>query len=48
MPDPGRTSQMKTGTGKRAQSLPAYGISRRHKDANSSAEHVFEIFAPIG
>ena len=48
MPDPSRTSQMEARTGNRAQSLPAYSISRRHKDANGSAEQVLEIFASIG
>jgi len=39
---------MEARTGKRAQSLPAYGISRRHKDADSGAKQVFEICASIG
>jgi hypothetical protein len=39
---------MEAGTGNGAQSLPAYGISRRHKDANRGAEQVFEICASIG
>src|SRR5262249_22875520 len=47
-PDPRRPSQMEAGTGQRAQSLRADGISRRHKDANRSAEHVFEIGTTIG
>jgi hypothetical protein len=39
---------METRTGDRMQSLPAYGVSRRHKDADSGAEQVFEICASIG
>src|SRR6266851_2182029 len=47
-PDPRRTAEMEARQGNRVQSLPAYGISRRHKDADSGAEHVFEIGASIG
>jgi len=39
---------MKPRKGNRAQSLPAYGISRWHKDADSSTEQVFKIGASIG
>jgi hypothetical protein len=39
---------MKARKGNCVQSLPAYGISRWHKDADSGAEQVFEIFASIG
>jgi hypothetical protein len=39
---------MEARLGNGAQSLPAYGISRWYKDANSRAEQVFEIGASIG
>src|SRR5438128_2102637 len=47
-PDPCRPSQMEARTGNRAQSLPAYGISRRHKDADSGTEQIFKICASLG
>jgi len=39
---------MEARLGNGTQSLPAYSISRRHKDTDRSAEQVFEIVASFG